>query len=207
MFYILQNHINNFQTCKSVVYFDQLFMCCVVVYSDQLLVGSVYTRISYHDWFIFKSTSRRSYNYYYLPQEVFTLIILSLVLIPQNREQKQVCLRSCSKPQLSVTLITIWFILFQNSICLFYRTLWPKNGTMRGIKIPGMPIIWVNKTSIVIKLSDFQMSFWISGLVFKWHMRTWPVLKHANYDINVTDEIGFAFLLSYSLSDTLSPMK
>ena len=30
-------------------YFDQLFMCCVIVYSNQLLVGSSYTVISYHD--------------------------------------------------------------------------------------------------------------------------------------------------------------
>ena len=31
------------------MYFDQLFVCCVIVYSDQLLVGSSYTVISYHD--------------------------------------------------------------------------------------------------------------------------------------------------------------
>ena len=30
-------------TCYLVAYFDQLFVCCVIVYSDQLLVGSSYT--------------------------------------------------------------------------------------------------------------------------------------------------------------------
>ena len=34
---------------QRIVYFDQLFMCCIVVYSDQLLVGSSYTVISYHN--------------------------------------------------------------------------------------------------------------------------------------------------------------
>ena len=32
-----------------MLYFDQLFVCCVIVYSDQLLVGTLYTVISYHD--------------------------------------------------------------------------------------------------------------------------------------------------------------
>ena len=32
-----------------ILYFDQLFVCCVVVYSDQPLVGSLYTGITYHD--------------------------------------------------------------------------------------------------------------------------------------------------------------
>ena len=29
--------------------FDQLFVCCNIVYSDQLLVGSSYTVTSYHN--------------------------------------------------------------------------------------------------------------------------------------------------------------
>ena len=32
-----------------VVFLDQLFVCCVIVYSDQLLAGSLYTGISYCD--------------------------------------------------------------------------------------------------------------------------------------------------------------
>ena len=31
------------------IYFDQFFVCCAVVYSKQLLLGSSYTVISYHD--------------------------------------------------------------------------------------------------------------------------------------------------------------
>ena len=32
-----------------VAYFDQLFVCCVVVYPNQPLVGSLYTGKSYHE--------------------------------------------------------------------------------------------------------------------------------------------------------------
>ena len=31
------------------LFFDQLFVCCIIMYSDQPLVGSSYTVISYHD--------------------------------------------------------------------------------------------------------------------------------------------------------------
>ena len=38
-----------FIVTRQTQYFDQLFVCCAIVYSDQLLVGSSYTVISYHD--------------------------------------------------------------------------------------------------------------------------------------------------------------
>ena len=38
-----------FCVCISLINFDQLFVCCLIVYSDQLFVSSSYTGISYHD--------------------------------------------------------------------------------------------------------------------------------------------------------------
>ena len=64
----------------SVVYFDQLFVCCVIVYSDQLLVGSSYTVISYYD------TCSITYTCHWIP-------ILNLT------HNKTVCIKSMTLKQ------------------------------------------------------------------------------------------------------------
>ena len=47
--YVRCIYLINFSDLLVGCIFDQLFVCCVVVYSYQLLVGSSYTVISYHD--------------------------------------------------------------------------------------------------------------------------------------------------------------
>ena len=48
-FYVCIYVINFSDLLVGCIYSDQLLVCCVIVYSGQPLVGSLYTGISYQD--------------------------------------------------------------------------------------------------------------------------------------------------------------